>query len=163
MKMKRRRKINNICRCTPKEGVIGLHPDYAKQVFDEQLSLILCCSNPGFIADHAILIGNILYQCGRPLLALELMKQALAHLLHVDDDLQRDYAENHYWPHNPDYYQWYHPWSARVSETDARKLAARIDEVQNDITKHLGYKNRSLLRFRVHRYYENMFNDIYEV
>ena len=77
--------------------------------------------------------------------------------------LQEDYARQHYCPLNPDYYQWYHPWSARVSEVDARRLAARIDSLQDDIFRHLGHHERSHLRFRIHPSYETLFNYIYEV
>ena len=159
----KRRKVNNLCRCTPKEGIIALHPDFARQVYDQQLSRLLCSGNPGFIAGRAIQMGNILYKAGRPLLALDLMRKALNHLLFVDNDLQRDYAAEHFCPINPDYYQWYSPWRERVSEVDARKLAARIDELQNEISGHLGHHERSMLRFRVHDYYESLFMDIYDV
>ena len=159
----KRRKVNNLCRCTPKRGIIALHPDYAQSVYDTQLSRILNTGTPGVIANQAIRIGNMLFRAGRPLLALNLMKHALNHLLCVEDDLQRDYAHNHYWPSNPDYLQWYDPWSARVSEVDARRLAAHIDRLQDEISSHLGHTKRSTIRFRVHRYYERMFDDIYEV
>lgn len=159
----KKRKVNNVCRCTPQTGIIALHPDYARSVYDEELDRLLSSGNPGYIADTAIRIGNLLHQSGRPLLALNLMQRALRHLLHVDDDLQRDYALNHYYPSNPDYAQWYQPWSSRVSEVDARRLAARLDQLHDEITTHLGHEGHSCQRFRVHRYYENMFADIYEI
>ncbi|MBQ7496049.1 MAG: hypothetical protein IJT75_09940 [Bacteroidaceae bacterium] len=161
--MMKRRKVNNLCRCTPKAGIIALHPDYARSVYDHELRHILLSDNPGFIAGRAIQTGDILRNAGRPLLALRLMRTALSHLLYVDDELQRDYAHEHYCPANIDYRQWYHPWSARVSEVDARRLAAHIDSLQDEVNSHLGEKGASRLRFRVHRYYESLFEDIYEV
>jgi hypothetical protein len=156
-----RRKVNNLCRCTPQSGIIAMHPDYAREVYDRELRRLLCSGNPGFIAGRAIQIGETLRRSGRPLLALRLMKSALGHLMSVDADLQYDYAHEHYWPRQ-EYFQWYHPWSARVSEVDARQLAARVDDLQNEINRHLGHQERSHLRFRVHDAYESLFCEIYE-
>ena len=160
--MKKRRKVNNLCRCTPKAGIIALHPDYARHVYDQELRRILLSGNPGYIAEQAIQVGDILRNAGRPLLALQLMETAFHHLLNVDDDMQRDYALEHYCPINPNYFQWYHPWSARVSEVDALRLADRIDHLYDEITHHLGREGHFHLRSSVHRYYENLFEDIYE-
>lgn len=157
-----RRKVNSLCRCTPKTGIIAMHPDYARNVYDHELNHLLCSGNPGYIADRAIQIGDILHNSGRPQLALDLMNRALQHLLWTDFEMQEDYAHEHYWPLNPEYRQWYQSWSERVSETDARKLAAHIDQLQNEINRHLGHNDRSQLRFRIHAHYENEFGYIYE-
>jgi hypothetical protein len=45
---------------------------------------------------------------------------------------------------------------------DARQLAARVDDLQNEINRHLGHQERSHLRFRVHDAYESLFCEIYE-
>lgn len=158
----RRRKVNNLCRCTPKGGIIAMHPDYAGDMFDHELRRLLSSSNPGYIAGHAMLIGETLRHSGRPRLALHLMQCALSHLMNVDFNKQEDYASKHYYP-RPEYVQWYAPWSARVSEADARQLAARIDELKDDINRHLGHHERSHIRFRIHDRYEAVFDYIYEV
>lgn len=158
----RRRKVNNLCRCTPKGGIVAMHPQYAGDMFDHEIRRLLSSNNPGYIADHAMRIGEILRRSGRPLLALNLMKHALSHLMNVDFSKQEDYAHDHYYP-RPEYFQWYDPWSARVSEVDARQLAARIDDLQNEINRHLGNQERSHLRFRIHNRYEAVFDNIYEV
>ena len=124
----RRRKVNCYCRCTPSEGIVALYPDFAREVYDDQLHYLLDSENPGHIADRAMQVGQLLFVCGRPLLALTLMKAALNHLIWVDDNLQEDYARNHYYP-GWRFAQWYHPWSARVSEVDARLLGACIDRL----------------------------------
>jgi hypothetical protein len=158
-----RRTLGSLCRCTPNRGIVALNPDYSREVYDSALRRLLRSDNPGFIAAHAIEIGETLNRSGRPLLALKLMKTSLRHLMGVDAEKQENYARQHYCPLNPDYYQWYHPWSARVSEVDARRLAARIDSLQDDIFRHLGHHERSHLRFRIHPSYETLFNYIYEV
>ena len=161
-RLHQRRKVNCICRCTPKQGIIALHPDYAQRVFDEQLRRILLSGNPGFIADLAIRTGNILRQASRPQLALKLMQTALKHLINVDEEMQRDYASKHYWPRQ-EYQHWYHPWSARVSEVDARQLATEVDKTKEEISQHLGCPQRYHMRYHIHRIYERIFEDIYEV
>lgn len=158
----RRRKVNNLCRCTPKSGIIAMHPDYARDVYDHELRRLLYSGNPGYIAAHAMRIGEILRRSGRPHLALRLMEQSLNHLMWVDFEKQEDYASNHYYP-GPEYDQWYDHWSARVSEADARRLAARIDELKNEINQHLGHHERSRLRCRIHNHYNRIFDYIYEV
>ena len=158
----RRRKVNNLGRCTPKGGIVAMHPKYADDMFDHELNRLFNSSNPGYITDHAMRIGEILRRSGRPRLALNLMQYALNHLMHVDFGKQEDYAHDHYYP-RPEYFQWYDPWSARVSEVDARQLAARIDDLQNEINRHLGNQERSHLRFRIHGHYESFFDYIYEV
>ena len=161
-KLHRRRKVNCLCRCTPNDGIVVMHPDYAQDVYDQQIGYILNCDEPRRIAARAVSIGTILAHAGRPYLALQLLQYAFNHLLSVEWDLQEDYAHNHYWP-GCDYEQWYEPWSWRVSEADARQLAALIDELSNEVFRKLGYEDRSRLRFRVHDRYESMFNYIYEV
>lgn len=156
-----RRKVNNLCRCTPESGIIALHPDCAREIYDHELRRLLSSGNPGFIAGRAIQTGETLRRCDRPLLALRLMKSALRHLISVDATLQYDYAHKHYWP-RPEYLQWYQPWSARVSEVDARQLAAHIDDLQNEINHRFSNGERSCLRFRVHDTYESLFSEIYE-
>jgi hypothetical protein len=160
-KLPRRRKVKCYCRCTPEEGIVALHPDFAREVYDDQLCYLLDCENPGHIADRAIQIGNILFACGRPLLSLTLMKTSLNHLIWVDDNQQEGYARNHYYP-SWEYAQWYLPWSARVSEVDARYLGAYIDKLSNEVYRRLGYNERSRYRFWVRDRYEGMFHWIYE-
>lgn len=158
----RRRKVNSLFRCTPQQGIVALHPADARRMYDEVLSQILHSGNPGAIAGAAIQAGETLVHCSHPLLALKLMQAALKHLLHVDDELQRDYALNHYSPDRPDFQQWYLPWPSRVSEADARELAAKVDVLRDDISKHLGRTERSHQRYRIHRLYEHLFEEIYE-
>lgn len=160
-KLPRRRGICCLCRCDPKQGIVALHPDYARGVYEDQMHYILDCDNPGHIADRAIQVGKILSACGRPLLAQKLMRAALMHLISEDDNQQEDYALNHHYP-GLQYEQWYQYWSERVSEVDARRLAAHIDELEDEIRQRLGCNERSRLRFWVHDRYEGMFHWIYE-
>lgn len=156
-----RRKVNCLCRSTPSGGIIAMHPDYARALYDDQMRFLLTCCNPGHIADRAIQIGNVLAKCGRPLLALKLMQTSLKHLIYVDDNLQEDYALNHFYP-GVQFAQWYQYWPERVSEVDARRLGSHIDELANEVYQRLGYDERSRLRFRVRDRYECMFHWIYE-
>lgn len=158
----RRRKVNCLCRCTPDDGVVALYPDYAQEVYNQQMCYILNCCEPRRIAARAMSIGAMLKHAGRPHLALRLLQSAFNRFLSVEWDLQEDYAHNHYWP-GCDYEQWYKPWNWRVSEADARQLAAFIDELRNEVNRQLGHEDRSRLRFRVHDRYESMFDYIYEV
>lgn len=160
-RLHRRRKVNCYCRCTPREGIVALHPDYAREIYDDQLHYLLDSENPGHIADRAMQVGQLLFVCGRPLLALTLMKAALNHLIWVDDNLQEDYARNHYYP-GWRFAQWYHPWSARVSEVDARRLGACIDRLADEAYRHLGHDERSRYRFWARDRYLGMFHWIYE-
>lgn len=132
----------------------------SEQLYSELLRDIVHRNNPRHIADIAIQTGNTLRHIGHPLLALKLMKAALAHLLSVDEDQLRDYERHH---QVPSYYtEFYMPWRWRTSEEDARELAAVIDEHTNAVNRQLGHSNRSHLRFRIHDTYESLFDDIYE-
>ncbi|MCR5820836.1 MAG: hypothetical protein K6F94_07840 [Bacteroidaceae bacterium] len=158
-----RRRAGILCRCTPSDGIIAMHPRYSQKLYDAELPRLLKSRNPGFISAHAIDIGETLSRTGRPRMALRLMNMSLRHLIAVDSLMQEDYSSKHFWPWNPDFFQWYHPWSARVSEVDARRLAACIDMLQDEVFRHLGHKGSSRLRFSIHGYYEEIFNYIYEV
>ena len=157
----RRRKVNCYCRCTPEEGIVALYPDFAREVYDDQLHYLLESENPGHIGDRAMQVGTMLFACGRPLLALTLMKEALNHLIWADYYLQEDYALKHYYP-GWRFAQWYHPWSARVSEVDARRLGACLDRVAGEVYKRLGYDERPRYRYWARDRYLSMFHWIYE-
>lgn len=161
-KLPRRRGICCLCRCDPKRGIVVLHPINAKQLFDEQVQYILRCSVPARIASRALMVGDVLAQAGRPNLALRLMRSAYDHLINTEWNIQEDYVANHYYP-RPEFQQWYLPWRWRISEWEARRLAARIDELSNEVFGKLGYNQRSTLRLQVHRDYESMFEYLYEV
>ena len=108
------------------------------------------------------MVGDVLAQAGRPNLALRLMRSAYDHLINTEWNIQEDYVANHYYP-RPEFQQWYLPWRWRISEWEARRLAARIDELSNEVFGKLGYNQRSTLRLQVHRDYESMFEYLYEV
>ena len=156
----KRRKVNCVCRCTPRQGIVAMNAQESEQLYSQLLSDIVRRKNPRHIADIAIQTGNTLRRIGHPLLALKLMKAALAHLLSVDEDRLRDYERYH---QIPSYYsEFYMPWRWRTSEEDARELAAAIDDHTNAVNRQLGHNTRSHLRFRIHDTYESLFDDIYE-
>ena len=156
----KRRKVNCICRCTPRQGIVAMNAQESKQLYSQTLKDILNRNNPRHIADMAIEAGNTLSRTGHPLLALRLMKASLSHLISVDEDKLRHYER---YEQIPSYYtEFYMPCSWLTSEEDARLLEAAIDAHANRINIALGYDERSHLRFRVHETYEELFNDIYE-
>lgn len=156
----KKRKVNCICRCTPRQGIVAMNVKEAKQLFEQQMSDIAQRKNPRHIADIAIQVGNTLQRTGHPRLALMLMNAALSHLISVDENQLRYYER---YEQVPSYYtEFYMPWRWRTSEEDARRLAAVIDEHYNAVNQRLGYDVRSHLRFRIHDTYESLFEDIYE-
>lgn len=160
-RMHRRRKVNCLCRCSPQDGIQVLEPQGALQLFEERLSSIRNTADPHQIADRAIQTGRVLQHSGRPRLALELMEKALRHLLATDEDWQRYYA--HYGELPSAEAQWGLPWSWRTCEVDARRLAGEIDAQYNEVNRHLGIDDRPRFRQSIHRYYEHLWSDIYEV
>lgn len=156
----KRRKVNCICRCTPRKGIVAMNVKEAQQLYNQLMLDIVQRKNPRHIADIAIQTGNTLQRIGHPLLALKLMNTALAHLISIDEDQLRYYEQHEQVPSH--YTEFYMPWRWRTSEEDARELAAVIDEHNNAVNQLLGYDTRSHLRFRIHDTYESLFDDIYE-
>ncbi|MCR5179705.1 MAG: hypothetical protein K6C30_00580 [Bacteroidaceae bacterium] len=160
-KVHSRRKVNCLCRATPRQGVVNLHPDLARRLYNERLHNILASDNPGTIGTRAIRAGELLVRVGRPVLALRLMKHALSHLISADSLRQEDYVSQHYWP-GYEYEQWYEYWSWRISDADAYELASHIDRLSNELNQQLGHPEKSHQRARVKNDYDSLFEYLYE-
>ena len=79
--------------------------------------------------------------------------RASQHLLWVDEELQRDYADSYrpfYEPHRV-------PWRYRISKDQARELAARMDLLY----RQLGRIEEACMMQKVTNFYESLFEDIY--
>lgn len=149
----KRRKVNCICRCTPRGGIQNLDPRQLKAIVEKGLTEIYDEKRPRIIAREGMSLGNLCQRTGHPLLALDVWGGALQHMLWVDEELQRDYADSYrpfYEPHRV-------PWRYRISKDQARELAARMDLLY----RQLGRIEEACMMQKVTNFYESLFEDIY--
>lgn len=149
----KRRKVNCICRCTPRGGIQSLDPRQLKVIVEKGLDEIYEEKRPRIIAREGLRLGNLCERTGHPMLALDVWGGSLQHLLWTDDDAQREYADSyrpHYKPHHV-------PWRYRISLNEARELALRMDMLY----RRLGRMDEACMTRKVYDFYDFLFEDIY--
>ena len=149
----KRRKVNCVCRCTPRQGIETLDPRLLRELYDQRLDQLLRETDPQHIAHIGQLTGDLMLRSGHPLMALSTWQYALSHLLCADEDRQWDYAHSY----RPYYAPHHVPWSERISDTEALQLAQRID----DLYRHLGHPEWANTRRTVRSRYNSTFEELY--
>ena len=149
----KRRKVNCICRCTPRGGILSLDPHHLKAIVEKGLDEIYAEQRPRIIAREGLRLGSLCERTGHPLLALDVWGGSLQHLLWTDDELQRDYQDSYrpfYEPHRV-------PWRYRISLSQARELSLHMDILY----RRLGHLDEACVTQKVYDFYESLFADIY--
>ena len=149
----KRRKVNCVCRCTPNVGIEALDPRMLHELYDQRLHQLLRETDPQHIARIGLHTGDLMLRSGHPLLALTTWQHALSHLLCTDEDRQWDYAHSY----RPFYAPHHVPWSERICDTEALRLARRID----DLYRQLGHPEWSTARRTVRSRYNGCFEELY--
>lgn len=149
----KRRKVNCICRCTPRGGIQSLDPRQLKDIVEKDLDEIYEETRPRIIAREGLRLGSLCERTGHPMLALDVWGGSLQHLLWTDDEKQREYADSYrpfYEPHRV-------PWRYRISLSEARELALHMDLLYRKLHR----QEEACVTQKVYDFYESLFADIY--
>ncbi|MCR4995579.1 MAG: hypothetical protein K6A32_09460 [Bacteroidales bacterium] len=149
----RRAKVNCLCRCTPKSGIIALNPAFVKHFHNNALTRICASRSTGEIAAIALRIGKIQEQTGHYPLALHLYRAAINNIYFIDSARAEDYYENGPSTANPHYRYWYE----RTNDADALEVATRLDA----LLLKMGFAGDAHQRRRICARYEALFRNIY--
>ena len=149
----RRPKVNCFCRCTPREGIVALHPDYVAQMVDNTKEIMSSTRSTGIIAAAALRTGQMLEQTGHLPICLDLYGRALQVIYYIDSDRLENYYLYGALPPNPHYRRW----SERSGEAHACMVARRLDE----LCLRMGFRGYAHQRRKTHVDYRRLFNGVY--
>lgn len=149
----RRAKVNCLCRCTSKQGIVQLNAIDVRRFKSAALSVIYTSRSTGIIAAVAVRTGQMLENTGHYPLALHIYRAAIKMIYFIDVARSENYLENGPLPPNPHYRNW----CERIADADALEVACCLDALY----LRMGFRGDAHQCRRVNYLYERMFNITY--